>query len=110
MKAIIKKGSCTTLRGYDDNGEPKYGRKVGYHTFKEAEEWCVRTNLELWNHKKIKMRNNLLNVYKCNECGKYHTGRTNRKISLNYISKNKTRYIPQFKVLGKIDLNKFKNL
>ena len=98
------KTSCTTFRGNNKKGEPKYSKKVSYNTFKEAEEWCIKNNLKKWMDKKGD--NRLLNTYKCDGCGKYHAGRTDRKISLSYIVKNKNRYIPQFKVLDKIDLSK----
>ncbi len=100
----LKKNGCTTFRGYDKNNQPKYSRKIYYNTFKEAEEWCLKNNLKKWEDKKNNHK--LLNAYKCEGCGKYHAGRTDMKISLSYIVKNKNRYIPQFKVLGKIDLSK----
>ena len=46
------KTSCTTFRGNNKKGEPKYSKKVSYNTFKEAEEWCIKNNLKKWMDKK----------------------------------------------------------
>ena len=46
------KTSCTTFRGNNKKGEPKYSKKVSYNTVKEAEEWCIKNNLKKWMDKK----------------------------------------------------------
>jgi hypothetical protein len=103
------KTSCQTLSHYDELGNPVYKDKIHYNNLESAIRQCKRLNIQESRIKKVV-------PYKCTTCHKFHIGRNGKDIKDKYRKrlrrKNDLAQIAMtnisIKVLGKIDLSKFK--
>ena len=93
--------TCDTLIRTDPDGLKHYKPKKPYDTLEDAIKEAKKMNAQ--DHVIHK-----LVAYKCNYCHKYHTGRSKKEITEKERLKYKNEILSNLKVVGRIDLSKFK--
>ena len=94
---------CDTLIKTDPDGRKHYKSKKAYNSLDEAIAEAKKLNA-------LPQQITKLVGYKCTYCGNYHIGRNGKTLT----QKEKDKYFKEtvdnvkFKVVGKIDLSKFK--
>ena len=92
---------CTTIKGYNGN-EPIMGPKVKFASLAKANIKLAKINRDPKNFiKRV--------VYKCEECGFYHIGKTLEMLKKK-VPKRKQFLLTGMKVVGQVDLSQFDHL
>ena len=93
--------TCDTLIRIDPDGRKHYRPKKPYNTLEDAIKQAKKMNAEDRTiHKLVS--------YKCNYCQKYHIGRSKKLVTDKERLKYQKEIFSNLKVVGKIDLEKFK--
>ncbi len=92
---------CDTLIRTDPDGRKHYKPKKPYNTLEDAIKEAKKMNAQ--DHQIHKLVS-----YKCNYCSKFHIGRSKKEVTEKERLKYKKEIFSNLKVVGKIDLEKFK--
>ena len=93
--------TCDTLIRTDPDGRKHYRPKKPYNTLEEAITQAKKMNAEEKTIHKVV-------AYKCKYCNKYHNGRSKKELTEKERLKYQNEIFSKLKVIGKIDLEKFK--
>jgi len=102
----IKKTHCETYVT-DDKGKPvSVVKKQWYPTIEKAQRAADEQNYEVYGNQKLE-------PYQCSVCSRYHVGRNGKKVTDDDLDEiwdrtiGKKYKLPDFKLVGTVDLSKF---